>query len=135
MKVATWRGGDRFTIDEVPDPLAGPGQVVVDVHTTQGLFPRPSPTVLGHEYSGIVRAVGRGVSRRLVGRPVACEPSYGCGDCPECAEERVYEVRTTWSPLKRRRAVISTALYRSRRAFANSKVPLNWAGFAAGRLR
>ena len=99
MKVATWRGGDRFTIDEVPDPLAGPGQVVVDVHTsgicgtdvhtTQGLFPRPSPTVLGHEYSGIVRAVGRGVSRRLVGRPVACEPSYGCGDCPECAEERV----------------------------------------------
>lgn len=99
MRVATWRGGDRFTIDEVADPVARPGQVVVDVHTsgicgtdvhtTQGLFPRPVPMVLGHEYSGIVRDVGRGVSRRLVGRSVACEPSYGCGECAECAEERV----------------------------------------------
>jgi L-iditol 2-dehydrogenase len=99
MRVATWRGADRFTIDEVPDPVAGPGQVVVDihtsgicgtdVHTTQGLFPRPAPMVLGHEYSGVVREVGQGVSRRLVSRAVACEPSYGCGECAECDEERV----------------------------------------------
>ncbi len=99
MRVATWRGGDRFTIDEVVDPVAGPGQVVVtvhttgicgsDVHATQGLFPFTPPMVLGHEYSGIVREVGRGVSRRLVGRAVACEPSYGCGACAECAAGRV----------------------------------------------
>ena len=31
MKVATWRGESRFTIDEVSDPVAGPGQVVVAV--------------------------------------------------------------------------------------------------------
>jgi L-iditol 2-dehydrogenase len=98
MKVATWRGGTRFTIDQSHEPVAGPGQVVVDVHAagicgtdihaTQGLFPWSPPLVLGHEYSGVVRAVGRGVNRRLVGRAVACEPSYGCGDCPECAEGR-----------------------------------------------
>jgi threonine dehydrogenase-like Zn-dependent dehydrogenase len=29
------------------------------------------------------------VSKRLIGRAVACEPSYGCGACPECKEERV----------------------------------------------
>ena len=98
MKVATWRGGDQFTIDDVPDPAPGPGQVVVDVHTAgicgtdvhtiQGLFPRPVPMVLGHEYSGVVRAVGRGVSPRLVGHEVACEPSYGCGRCAECRSGR-----------------------------------------------
>src|SRR5262249_1581209 len=40
-------------------------------------------------YSGSVVAVGRGVSRRLIGRAVACEPSYGCGTCPECRAGRV----------------------------------------------
>jgi L-iditol 2-dehydrogenase len=99
VRVATWRGEARFTIDEVPEPVAGPGEVVVavraagicgtDVHTVQGLFPRTPPMVLGHEYTGVVRAVGRGVGRRLVGRAVACEPSYGCGECAECDEERV----------------------------------------------
>ena len=99
MKVATWRGGSRFTLDDAPEPVAGPGEVVVaveaagicgtDIHATQGLFPWQPPLVMGHEYSGVVRAVGRGVSPRLVGRAVACEPSQGCGACPACAAGRV----------------------------------------------
>jgi len=99
MNVATWHGGTRFTLDEVPEPVAGPGQVVVaveaagicgtDVHATQGLFPYKPPLVLGHEYTGVVRAVGRGVRRKLVGRAVACEPSFGCGACAECDAGRV----------------------------------------------
>ena len=99
MKVATWRGGPRFTIDDAPEPAPGPGQAVVevhaagicgtDVHATQGLFPWDPPRVLGHEYTGVVRAVGRGVPRRLVGHVVACEPSYGCGHCAECRAGRI----------------------------------------------
>ena len=99
MNVATWRGESRFTIDEAPDPAAGPGQVVVsvhaagicgtDIHATQGLFPWTPPLVLGHEYSGVVREVGRGVSKRLLGRAVACEPSYGCGECSACEAGRI----------------------------------------------
>jgi L-iditol 2-dehydrogenase len=99
MKVATWRGEGRFTLDDAPDPVPGPGQAVVavqaagicgtDVHATQGLFPWKPPMVMGHEYTGTVQAVGRGVSRRLVGRAVACEPSWGCGACPACAAGRV----------------------------------------------
>jgi L-iditol 2-dehydrogenase len=99
VKVATWRGGARFTVDEVPAPTPGRGQALVavhaagicgtDVHATQGLFPWTPPLVMGHEYTGVVEEVGRGVSRRLVGRTVACEPSYGCGQCPECKEARV----------------------------------------------
>jgi L-iditol 2-dehydrogenase len=99
MKVATWRGGPKFSIDQVPDPTPGRGQALVavraagicgtDVHATQGLFPWTPPLVMGHEYTGVVQDVGRGVSRRLIGRVVACEPSYGCGECAECAEGRV----------------------------------------------
>jgi 2-desacetyl-2-hydroxyethyl bacteriochlorophyllide A dehydrogenase len=99
VKAATWRGGSRFTIDDVAPPVPGPGQVVVDVHTagicgtdvhaTQGLFPWTPPLVLGHEYTGVVREVGRGVNRRLIGKPVACEPSFGCGKCAECEAGRI----------------------------------------------
>src|ERR1051326_3623005 len=103
MNVATWRGEMRFTIDETPDPAAGPGQVVVSVHTagicgtdihaTQGLFPWSPPLVMGHEYSGVVRAVGRGVSTSLVGKAVACEPSYGCGGWAGGAAGRIHRKR------------------------------------------
>ncbi len=99
MKIATWRGSDKFTIDDAPAPEPKPGWVVVDVaaagicgtdiHATQGLFPWAPPLVMGHEYTGIVREVGRGVSKSLVGKAVGCEPSYGCGTCAECAEGRV----------------------------------------------
>ena len=104
MKTATWRGGARFTIDDVSEPAPGPGQALVavqaagicgtDVHATQGLFPWTPPLVMGHEYTGVVQDVGRGVSKRLIGRAVACEPSYGCGACPECKEERVSQCPT-----------------------------------------
>jgi len=99
MRVGTWRGGAKFSVDEVAPPAPGPGQALVDVraagicgtdvHATQGLFPWAPPMVMGHEYTGVVADVGRGVSKRLIGRAVACEPSYGCGECAECAEGRV----------------------------------------------
>jgi threonine dehydrogenase-like Zn-dependent dehydrogenase len=98
MKVATWRGDSHFTLDEVPDPTPGPGEVLVaihtagicgsDIHATQGLFPFKPPRVMGHEYSGTVLAAGPGVSRGLVDQPVACEPNYGCGACPACRAGR-----------------------------------------------
>jgi L-iditol 2-dehydrogenase len=103
MRVATWQGESRFTIDDNPDPVPAKGEVLVavhtagicgtDVHATQGLFPWKPPLVMGHEYTGIVREVGPGVRRRLVGRAVACEPNVGCGDCVECRERRVSHCR------------------------------------------
>ena len=99
MRVSTWQGGSEFTLDEVPDPVPGKGQVLVavdtagicgtDVHATQGLFPWKPPLVMGHEYTGRVVDVGPGVNRKLIGKGVVCEPSYGCGECPECREGRV----------------------------------------------
>lgn len=98
MKVATWRGEARFTIDQVPEPAPGAGEVLVavhtagicgsDIHATQGLFPATPPRVMGHEYSGTVVGIGPGVPRRLLDRLVACEPNYGCGECAECRTGR-----------------------------------------------
>jgi 2-desacetyl-2-hydroxyethyl bacteriochlorophyllide A dehydrogenase len=99
MRVATWRGDNRFTVDDAPDLAPRRGQVLVavhtagicgtDVHATQGLFPWKPPLVMGHEYTGVVIDVGSGGSRQLIGRAVACEPTYGCGQCAECRERRV----------------------------------------------
>jgi L-iditol 2-dehydrogenase len=103
MRVATWHGESRFTLDDVPEPAPGPGEALIavhtagicgsDIHATQGLFPLTPPRVMGHEYSGTVLAVGRGVSRRLVGRQVACEPNYGCGACDACRTGRISQCR------------------------------------------
>ncbi|HXJ78345.1 MAG TPA: alcohol dehydrogenase catalytic domain-containing protein [Candidatus Methylomirabilis sp.] len=99
MKVATWQGGSRFSVDEAAEPTPGAGQVVVevrtagicgtDVHATQGLFPWTPPLVMGHEYSGVIVDVGARVARSLIGRAVACEPGWGCGECSECLARRV----------------------------------------------
>jgi threonine dehydrogenase-like Zn-dependent dehydrogenase len=98
MRVATWHGGRRFSLDTVPDPRPGPGEVIVrvdtvgicgtDVHITQGLFPATPPAVLGHEFSGVVVDVGAGVSPQRVGEAVACDISSNCQACVECRAGR-----------------------------------------------
>ena len=50
---------------------------------------------MGHEYSGTVLDVGKGVSRSLVGRAVACEPNYGCGKCADCRLSRISQCPKT----------------------------------------
>ena len=70
---------DSHKVEEVPDPEAGPGQVVVDIKATgisfpdvlivQGLyqFKPPFPFSPGSEISGIVESVGEGVTLHQVG--------------------------------------------------------------------
>lgn len=73
--VVTEPGGpEAMTWQEVPDPVAGPGEVVLDVAATavnradllqrQGHYPAPpgAPQWLGLECSGTVAAIGEGVS-------------------------------------------------------------------------
>jgi len=46
------------------------------------------PVILGHEYAGIVEAVGAGADPDLVGRRVAVEPGVPCGVCEWCRSGR-----------------------------------------------
>ncbi len=94
MLVATWRGGSEITIDTVPDPKPGPGQLVVkvhssgicgtDIHKTQGLFPGTPPEVLGHEFVGPVVEIGEGVDESLMGKIIGCTLNAACGECQGC---------------------------------------------------
>lgn len=75
-------GPEVLTIEEVPDPVGGPEDVVVDVHSTalnradllqrMGLYPGPPAAfeIPGLEYAGTVAAVGERVTRWSVGDQV-----------------------------------------------------------------
>ena len=70
---------DSHTVEEIEDPVVGPGQVVVDIKATgisfpdvlivQGLyqFKPPFPFSPGSEISGVVSSVGEGVTMHKVG--------------------------------------------------------------------
>jgi propanol-preferring alcohol dehydrogenase len=84
---------------EVPEPHAGPGQVVVRVagsglcHTDFTVISRERaywkneapPFTLGHEVAGWIEEIGAGVTRLRAGDAVAVNPSWGsCGRCHMC---------------------------------------------------
>ncbi len=80
---------------DVADP--GPGQVVVDVahcglcHSDvsfmNGQAPSLFPVVLGHEASGVVSAVGPGVTTVSEGSRVMLTPVPSCGTCYWCVRD------------------------------------------------
>ena len=87
---------ELVSIDEVPVPEPGPGQVLVrikacgvcasDLHVVQGVTPHgPSlPQTLGHEPAGVVAALGDGVEGWLPGDRVAFQMVRTCGTCAYC---------------------------------------------------
>jgi 2-desacetyl-2-hydroxyethyl bacteriochlorophyllide A dehydrogenase len=100
MKAAMFYGGKDIRVEEVPDPVPGPGEVLIDIKAA-GICgsdlhgyrsgPRPGrtyPTMSGHELAGVVAAVGDGVSKFKVGDRVGVEPLHliGCGTCRWCRQ-------------------------------------------------
>src|SRR5450432_3638176 len=76
-------GPEMLRYGEAPDPAAGAGEVVVDIHaaSVNGADPKVRvgggryglnkfPHILGRDFSGIVSAVGAGVSEFKVGDAV-----------------------------------------------------------------
>ncbi|MFD5141920.1 zinc-binding dehydrogenase [Streptomyces sp. NPDC058401] len=79
----------------VPTLEPGPGEILVDVAASgicgsdlaayRGTHPyKTAPTVLGHEFSGVVRAVGAEVTGFAPGDLVCSAAFSHCDDCPEC---------------------------------------------------
>ncbi len=99
MKAAVYYGPRDIRIEEVAEPEPAPGQVLLDVsrngicgsdlHTyvgssSGGASMHVSGVVLGHEFSGTVRAVGDGVDDIAIGSEVVVAPLDSCGTCWSC---------------------------------------------------
>lgn len=87
-----------LVIDDVTIADPGPGQVLVRVHhcgichSDLTVIDSPSttavPVVLGHEATGVVEAVGAGVTRVAPGDPVVISPMPACGQCYYCTRNQ-----------------------------------------------
>jgi S-(hydroxymethyl)glutathione dehydrogenase/alcohol dehydrogenase len=55
-----------------------------DLHFIEGLYPHPTPCVLGHESAAVVEAVGEGVTYVKPGDHVITCLSVFCGTCAQC---------------------------------------------------
>jgi NADPH:quinone reductase-like Zn-dependent oxidoreductase len=77
-------GPEVLVLEEAPDPVAGPGEVLVrirasalnhlDVWTRKGLPSVPKPRILGADGAGVVEALGDGVSGFEPGERVVINP-------------------------------------------------------------
>jgi NADPH:quinone reductase len=108
VEVTRFGGPDVLTLRELPDPVAGPGQLVVDVAAVDVLFMDARlrvgwgkewfsvepPYVPGNGVAGVVRSVGSDVDGAWVGRRVLAHTGKNNGMTPvgAYAEQAVVEV-------------------------------------------
>jgi threonine 3-dehydrogenase len=90
-----------LTLAEVPEPAEADDEVLIavkaagicgsDLHVsdwapTYGFVEAAMPVTLGHEFAGVVIAVGSAVSGLSVGDRVVVMPSVTCGRCAACRD-------------------------------------------------
>ncbi len=106
MKAAVLETAYRVVVTDLPDPEPEADQVLVRVEacgvagTDLLIFEGANPwaqeasearrssaanVTLGHEFAGVVEAVGKSVPKKMVGRRVAVMPFHACGKCDQCA--------------------------------------------------
>jgi threonine dehydrogenase-like Zn-dependent dehydrogenase len=103
MKGVVFKGRRQVELREFPDPIPGPGEVVIairasglcgsDLHVYRRDETLPGTVIGGHEPAGEVVAVGAGVTSPTarVGQRVMVHHYHGCTACEQC--------RTGWSQL------------------------------------
>jgi L-idonate 5-dehydrogenase len=102
MLACTIHAKEDLRIETATSPAVGPGEVLVrlgaggicgsDLHYfyegRNGSFVIREPLIPGHEASGVVAAVGAGVTRVKIGDKIAVSPSHACGRCDYCRQGR-----------------------------------------------
>ena len=88
----------KMTVKELPLPVPEEDEVLVhvmasaicgsDIKAYQGRHPLVKlPLILGHEFSGVVESVGKGVTQVSKGDRVVIEPSFVCNACFFCKQK------------------------------------------------
>jgi threonine dehydrogenase-like Zn-dependent dehydrogenase len=95
VRAARFAGVEKIELVDVSEPELGAGDILVrvaacgicgtDLHTYKRGAHVEVGQIMGHEFAGVVSAVGRDVDRRLaVGDRVTALPLVRCGTCDEC---------------------------------------------------
>jgi threonine dehydrogenase-like Zn-dependent dehydrogenase len=95
MKAVVFKGKDRIAVEEVPKPVAGPGEAVIritatticgtDVHIVRGEYPVRPGLIIGHEPVGVIDQLGAGLEKDYqVGQRVIAGAITPCGQCFYC---------------------------------------------------
>lgn len=111
MKAAWYPGqGKPIVINQLPDPEPGPGELLVRVHRcgicgtdlsmTKGEMWDFGEGQLGHEYSGEIVGLGKGVEHFRVGQKITANPSVACGTCASCQYDNNVLCRSAGSAMK-----------------------------------
>lgn len=101
MLAATYTQGGKLRLEDVPIPEIQEDEMLVrvqassicgtDLRVLQHGHHKLKPDqkiVLGHEFSGTIEAVGKGVQNYEMGQRVGIAPNIGCGHCDQCIEGR-----------------------------------------------
>lgn len=95
MKAAVLHWPEHLTLEEMPVPEIGDDEALIevkacgicgtDVLAYHGGHPRITyPRILGHEFSGVVRRVGKNVRKIAPGMRVTSTMEIQCGQCWAC---------------------------------------------------
>ncbi len=89
--------GRGVVVREVPPPTCGDQEVIIevqvagicgsDLHAYESMVGfewMPIPVIMGHEFSGTITEVGKGVQRYKVGDRVTADPAVPCQECYFC---------------------------------------------------
>ncbi|MGA0566372.1 zinc-dependent alcohol dehydrogenase [Rathayibacter sp. KR2-224] len=104
MRAFVVRTAGRAGVETVPDPVPSSDEVLIEVrragvcgtdvefYTGEMQYLRDGqsryPIRLGHEWMGVVEAIGDRVDPAWLGRRVTGDTMIGCGDCARCADGR-----------------------------------------------
>jgi threonine dehydrogenase-like Zn-dependent dehydrogenase len=106
MKAAILYGDRDIRIGDAPDPDIKPDEVLVksqfagicgtDLHIYRGEFRArvAFPAIQGHEFGGVIAAVGADVRQFTAGDRVVVDPIISCRGCPACLTGRPNACRT-----------------------------------------
>jgi len=93
MRAAVYRGVNDVRLENVPVPKIGAGELLIKVHTCGicgtdlkkiSTGSHSAPRIFGHETTGVIVALGDGVSNFKLGDRVMVFHHIPCGDCYYC---------------------------------------------------